>query len=284
MEVILLLFFLLNISNDIITDIQPIYMIPNNVDVNRSNIITDIIADTANWYNLNFGRTFKYSDVKIMNVAETPEDIMAGMYDLAGANAAEFASRRVFDSFPVETQKHTMYIIFVEIDIWVARGAGGYAVLGGKEINGYNQDNKLFPLAHEVFHMFGIHHTPETVECINISLSMHNDISLTYTFMNSTILLELGYPVEDYQVELLTNPNYHTECLLLAYPGQPHPSTYLHCVRNPDINNDGRVDIGDLASILVNWGDCVEIYCPYDLNCDKIFDIADIAIALINFH
>ena len=51
-----------------------------------------------------------------------------------------------------------------------------------------------------------------------------------------------------------------------------------------DLNGDGFVNGADLASMLANWGPCVDINnCPANLNGDGIVNGADLAALLSNW-
>lgn len=70
-------------------------------------------------------------------------------------------------------------------------------------------------------------------------------------------------------------------------PGAPGGSFNAHFVysglRTGDINNDGVVDLGDLAVLLSNFGSSGATFDDGDFNADGVVDLADLALLLAAF-
>ena len=69
------------------------------------------------------------------------------------------------------------------------------------------------------------------------------------------------------------------------------PTQTMECNNKPDIDNNGVVNISDLASLLVSWGPCNDSnvnnvsndVCIEDLNCDGLINIQDLAELLVSW-
>ena len=54
------------------------------------------------------------------------------------------------------------------------------------------------------------------------------------------------------------------------------------CPENADLNNDGLVNLIDIAAVIESWGPCVA-FCRADIDCSGTVDLADIFIVILQW-
>ena len=292
--------------------VQFLYIVPKDAIIRQSyqlSIGKYIAGNLRQFYRYHIGKTIEYTSPNVImyrspyTIAEiingtngaissppdlTPDGFKQNIY----RHLVEVINANYHREFYEEMR---IFIGVTEINTFAAVGGGGVVSVTAQEIQLNDASPDIsFPFDHELGHALGLHHTAETVECLRQFGIMEPPNE--YTFMNPVANYEYSFPqpMVDYQKKLLLG-QLDPSCLL-TLGGRPHPSLYLKniCENKADIIKNGRVDVSDLAQIIVRWGSCDPspnaphpgwkyFDCPSDLNCDGLVNIEDLSILITNY-
>jgi len=286
-------------------EVKFLYIVPSD-RIPRDGInqtLTNLIRDLQAFFSYHLDRTFTLTDppFELIRSPYTEADIKNGTYstrrhvtdDGAGdpwLNSWENMLDMIYDdSLPYFFERNAQRILhfsITEIDEWAALGGGGLASVGGQELDRYQRYpdiTNVYPFEHELGHALGLHHTPETIECL-----VQNSLPYTtrYTFMTQPPMISNNiHNMEDYEKRLLLGLDGYTSQCLLTLGDQEHPINYLSvCTKSVNLAGDPEINVEDLSTLLVNWGQCADkLRCSGDLNCDYDVDVQDLSQLLVNW-
>ena len=285
-------------------EVQIVYLVPYGVAPRDEwgTLLTVIENDLKEFYSYHLGRTFATTTSPPLMIQSRwrPPDILNGTHfdvrhisadgtPIHSLNVWQHAFETLYKVPPRNFQyvwQKVAFIFVTEIDEWVARGGEGLSSHAAQDVAnylGWRVFNKIYPFDHESGHLFGLHHSSNTVDCLN---GRGFDVVERDSFMTQP-----PNPwnfnrnrMAEYEKRLLTNSSYAPQCLS-ALGSRPHPSKYLSvCTNKPNFDGEPRISLIDLVALLVNWGRCAYVLCPKDLNCDGIVDTNDLVVLIIRWN